>query len=78
MDNDSFERSLREMLKQAPVSRDEDATLERVLKTANRQVGVSSVFTALGRAFYAVLLGLSKGSSHIQPVSRLTHTDKVE
>lgn len=41
--HDPFEQSLRDMLKASPSSRDDDACLGRVLKTANRQVGAGSV-----------------------------------
>ena len=34
--HDPFEQSLREMLKSPPSTRDDDACLGRVLKTANR------------------------------------------
>lgn len=71
MDNDSFEQSLRELLQNNPARQDGDALLERVLKRANRQVGAGALFTLLGRSLYALLLGLNRGSKHLQPVSRL-------
>mgnify|MGYP007044557575 FL=1 len=46
--HDPFEQSLRDMLKASPSSRDDDACLGRVLKTANRQVGAGDLFSLLG------------------------------
>lgn len=48
--HDPFEQSLRDMLKATPSTRDDDACLGRVLKTANRQVGrgICSACSAAG------------------------------
>ena len=46
---DPFEESLRDLLKSSSAEHDDDATLGRVLKTANRQVGVGDLFVLLGR-----------------------------
>ena len=67
---DRFEESLRQMLKDAPPSHDDDAALGRVLKTANRRVGAGDLFTLLGRWVPAVMLAIDKGSPHLAPVSR--------
>ena len=61
--HDPFEESLRDLLK-APSSseHDEDATLDRVLKTANRQVGVGDLFSLVGNWFEAMMIALSAGT----------------
>ncbi|KMM89814.1 hypothetical protein [Pseudomonas lundensis] len=68
--HDPFEQSLREMLKAEPSTRDDDACLGRVLKTANRQVGAGDLFSLLGRWVQALMIALNSGSVHIAPVSR--------
>ncbi len=61
--HDPFEESLRDLLKNAPSSQhDDDATLDRVLKTANRQVGVGDLFSLMGNWFEAMMIALSAGS----------------
>lgn len=69
---DPFEESLRDLLKSAPAEHDDDATLGRVLKTANRQVGVGDLFGLMGRGLEALMIALNNGSSHVMPVSRST------
>lgn len=72
MMQDPFEQSLRDMLK-APESQTHDAvSLDKVLKKANRQLGAGAVFSLFGRALESVLIGLSKGSEHVKPVSNLS------
>ena len=68
--HDPFEQSLREMLKSPPSTRDDDACLGRVLKTANRQGGAGDLFSLLGRWVQALMIALNNGSAHIAPVSR--------
>ena len=68
--HDPFEQSLREMLKTPSSSRDDDACLGRVLKTANRQVGAGDLFSLPGRWMQALTIALKSGSAHIAPVSR--------
>ena len=68
--HDPFEQSLRDMLKASPSSRDDDACLGRVLKTANRQVGAGDLFSLLGRWLRARMDAWKKGSAHIATVSR--------
>ena len=68
--HDPFEQSLREMLKTPSSSRDDDACLGRVLKTANRQVGAGDLFGLLGRWVPALMMALNNGSAHVSPVSR--------
>ncbi|AMB88016.1 CrfX protein [Pseudomonas agarici] len=72
--HDPFEQSLRDMLRASPSSRDDDACLGRVLKTANRQVGAGDLFSLLGRWLQALLIALNSGSAHVMPVSRRTPT----
>ena len=69
--HDPFEQSLRDMLNASPSSRDDDACLGRVLKTANRQVGAGDLFSLLGRWLPALMIALNNGSAHVAPVSRL-------
>lgn len=83
IENDPFEKSLREILQKDSASQqDVDEALERVLKTANRQVGLGALFTMFGRAFYALILGINNGSAHLKPVTRMTEnsskTQKVD
>ncbi|MCD5980446.1 CrfX protein [Pseudomonas quasicaspiana] len=68
--HDPFEESLRDMLKSSSSSRDDDACLGRVLKTANRQVGAGVLFSLLGRWTEAMMIALNNGSAHVVPVSR--------
>jgi hypothetical protein len=68
--HDPFEQSLRDMLKSSSTSRDDDAVLGRVLKTANRQVGAGVMFSLLGRWGQALMIALNNGSAHVAPVSR--------
>ena len=68
--HDPFEHSLRDMLKAPASTRDDDACLGRVLKTANRQVGAGDLFSLLGRWVQALMIALNSGSAHIAPVSR--------
>ncbi len=68
--HDPFEESLRDMLNASSSSRDDDAVLGRVLKTANRQVGAGDLFSLLGRCTQALMIALNNGSAHVSPVSR--------
>lgn len=68
--HDPFEESLRDMLNSSSSSRDDDAVLGRVLKTANRQVGAGDLFTLLGRCTHALMIAVNNGSAHVSPVSR--------
>lgn len=69
---DPFEQSLREMLKTADTDSHDPTSLDKVLKKANRQVGAGAVFALFGRALESVLIGLSRGSEHLKPVSNLS------
>ncbi|UVE19394.1 CrfX protein [Pseudomonas sp. LS44] len=79
---DPFEESLRDLLKASSPPHDDDATLGRVLKTANRQVGAGDLFSLMGHWFEALLIAVSNGSAHVAPVSRRTSSnssaDKAE
>lgn len=68
--HDPFEESLRDLLKAPPSGHDDDATLGRVLKTANRQVGVGDLFALVGHWLPALMMALNNGSAHWAPVSR--------
>jgi hypothetical protein len=68
--HDPFEESLRDMLNSSSSSRDDDAVLGRVLKTANRQVGAGDLFGLLGRCTQALMIAVNSGSAHVSPVSR--------
>ncbi|MFP3848692.1 CrfX protein [Pseudomonas sp. W5-01] len=67
--HDPFEESLRDMLNASSSSRDDDAVLGRVLKTANRQVGAGDLFSLLGRCTQALMIAVNNGSAHVSPVS---------
>ena len=68
--HDPFEESLRDLLKASPSGqeRDDAACLGRVLKTANRQVGVGDLFSLLGRWSQALMIAVNNGSAHVAPV----------
>ncbi|MFC4861123.1 CrfX protein [Pseudomonas sp. JS3066] len=69
--HDPFEESLRDLLKASPQpDHDDDATLGRVLKTANRQVGAGDLFSLMGHWLDAMMIALNNGSPHLAPVSR--------
>lgn len=72
--HDPFEESLRDMLNSSSSSRDDDAVLGRVLKTANRQVGAGDLFGLLGRCVQGLMIAVNNGSAHVSPVSRRTAT----
>jgi hypothetical protein len=57
--HDPFEQSLRELLNEPAEGRDDRAALGRVLKTANRQVGVGELFSLTGHWFETVLMALN-------------------
>jgi hypothetical protein len=69
---DPFEESLRDMLNASSSTRDHDASLGRVLKTANRQVGAQDLFSLMGRWLQACMIAVNNGSGHVTPVSRRT------
>ena len=75
MMQDPFEQSLRDMLKSEQIHVNNDASLEKVLKKANRQVGAGALFGLFGRALETVLIALNNGSEHIKPVSTLSAKD---
>ncbi|QGZ30891.1 CrfX protein [Stutzerimonas stutzeri] len=66
---DPFEESLRDMLNAQP-ARDDDACLDRVLKTANRQVGAGDLFGLMGHWLQTVLIAFSSGAPHASAVTR--------
>lgn len=76
--HDPFEESLRDLLKSSAPVHDDDRTLGRVLKTANRQVGAGDLFALMGHWFEALLIGLNRGSAHLAPVSRRTSPPSSE
>ncbi|HCP57459.1 MULTISPECIES: CrfX protein [Pseudomonas] len=74
---DPFEDSLRDLLNTPSSSRDDDACLHRVLKTANRQVGAGDLFALMGNWVGAVMMALNNGSAHVAPVSRRSATART-
>lgn len=70
-EQDPFEQSLRQLLRDEPPQPDQRTAIKRVLRTANRQVGTGALFSLLGRGFLGLLLGLNHASAHLKPVSRL-------
>ncbi len=75
MMHDPFEQSLRDMLNKSQAPSNDDASLNKVLKKANRQVGAGALFGLFGRALESVLIALNSGSEHIKPVSNLSVKD---
>ena len=71
--HDPFEESLRDMLNTQP-ERHGDARLDRVLKTANRQVGAGDLFGLIGHWMQAVLIAFNSGAPHTSAVTR-RHSD---
>ncbi|MCP9338846.1 CrfX protein [Stutzerimonas xanthomarina] len=67
--HDPFEESLRDMLNTQP-ERHDDARLDRVLKTANRQVGAGDLFGLMGHWLQAMLIAFSSGAPHASAVTR--------
>ncbi|MCQ4242219.1 CrfX protein [Stutzerimonas stutzeri] len=59
---DPFEESLRNMLN-TQSEHDDDACLDRVLKTANRQIGLGDLFGLMGHWLQTLLVVLSSGAS---------------
>ncbi|MCQ4266349.1 CrfX protein [Pseudomonas sp. FIP_A4] len=66
---DPFEESLRDLLNK-PSAPDEAERLDRVLKTANRQVGVGDLFGLMGHWLQGLLIAVNSGAGHVAPVSR--------
>ena len=66
---DPFEESLRDMLN-TQSSHDDDACLDRVLKTANRQVGAGDLFGLFGHWLDVVSAVAGSSARHGVPVSR--------
>jgi hypothetical protein len=69
--HDPFEESLRDLLRGAPAESADSARLDRVLKAANRQVGVGDLFNLLGHWFEALMIGLDSGSRKVPATRRL-------
>ncbi|WXL27864.1 CrfX protein [Ectopseudomonas mendocina] len=75
--HDPFEESLRDLLNSSSSVRDDDACLNRVLKTANRQVGAGDMFSLMGNCLSAIMIALNNGSAHVAPVSRRKSTRRT-
>ena len=60
--HDPFEESLRDLLKTPSASHDDDACLDRVLKTANRQVGAGDLFSMVGHWLEALMIAVIRNS----------------
>jgi hypothetical protein len=79
---DPFEESLRSMLRSSESQHDDARTLDRVLRTANRQVGAGDLFSLIGHWFEAIMLAIDSASDHVSPVSKQKTTprssDKVD
>jgi len=73
---DPFEESLRDMLK-AESRHDDDACLDRVLKTANRQVGAGDLFGLMGHWLQTLMIVLSSGTSRARTTPSAQTTDKT-
>ncbi len=68
--SDPFEESLRQLLRGDAAGPADAGRLDRVLKTAKRQVGLGDLFKLPGHWLEALLVGLSAGSSRPQAVTR--------
>lgn len=66
---DPFEESLRDMLN-AESSHDDNACLDRVLKTANRQVGAGDLFGLMGNWLQTILIAVNGGTGQAPAVTR--------
>ncbi|MBF7730771.1 CrfX protein [Pseudomonas sp. N040] len=79
---DPFEESLRSLMRTSATEHDDRRTLDRVLRTANRQVGAGDLFSLAGHWFEALMLALNSASEHLAPVSRNSNSshpsDKAE
>ena len=62
-DEQAFEHSLGEMLRQRSRAETEGQALERALSKASRQTAAGSLFLLFVRAIEAVMIGLSSGSA---------------
>lgn len=71
--HDPFEESLRDLLKGGAAEPAENARLDRVLKTANRQVGAGDLFNLLGHWLEALMIGLDSGTARKVPSTRRLH-----
>lgn len=66
---DPFEESLRDMLN-TQSERYDNARLDRVLRTANRQVGAGDLFGLMGHWLQAVLIAFSGSAPQTTAVTR--------
>jgi hypothetical protein len=66
---DPFEESLKDMLRAGNDNSGGYDRLDRVLKTANRQVGAGDLFSLMGRWGSALLIAINNGSGHVRPVA---------
>lgn len=68
--HDPFEESLRHLLNTSSTEHDDQACLGKVLKAANRQVGVGDLVGLMGHWLSALLLALNTGSGNVKPRRR--------
>ncbi|TWI53484.1 hypothetical protein IQ22_02701 [Pseudomonas duriflava] len=68
--HDPFEKSLKDMLSDTSDMPDDKVRLDRVLKTANRQIGAGDLFSLIGRWATGCLIAINSGAGHVSPVSR--------
>lgn len=68
---DPFESSLKSLFNDEPEASLDDARLNRVLKTANRQIGVGALFRLLGYWFDTLMLACnSVGTARTASVTK--------
>ena len=72
---DPFEESLRDMLNVQSMH-DDDACLDRVLKTANRQVGAGDLFGLMGHWLQAAMIALSSSSARHTSAATRQHSSQ--
>lgn len=70
---DSFEESLRDLLRGEAAETADSARLDRVLKAANRQVGAGDLFKLLGHWLEALALGVERATVRKVPATRRHH-----
>jgi hypothetical protein len=73
---DPFEESLRSLMRSSATEHDDERTLGRVLRTANRQVGAGDLFSLAGHWFEALMLALNSASEHLAPISRNANSSR--
>lgn len=75
--SDALEESLRDLLNR-PDAEGEDARLARVLRRANRQVGLGDLFGLVGNWHQVLLIAMSGGSSRVAAIARRRNDETID